>query len=145
MSAAPTILCVDDQALQRELLSSVLRHAGYTVHACSTEAEALAAVETLKPAAIVSDVLLEDAAHGGIDLAQRLQKSHPTIPVVFRTGTDDFDKQITKLQLTNARFVPKVDLHGLRTTLAEVAPLPSHETGFHAQAAVVRDDTSRQP
>lgn len=56
-----TVLIVEDDALSREALSTILQHHGATVIAAGTVGEALAAYERSFPHVVVSDIGLPDA------------------------------------------------------------------------------------
>jgi diguanylate cyclase len=82
-----TILVVDDRALNREFLATLLRYVGYRVVEAADGAEALQAVQREHPALVVSDVLMP--IMDGIEFAKAV-RADPAIaatPIIFYTAT----------------------------------------------------------
>jgi formate hydrogenlyase transcriptional activator len=90
---APTVLIVDDEPLNLELLEQELAEAGYRTASAASGEEALAAAAMAQP-----DLILLDVMMGGMDgyhTCDRLKASEATrtIPVIFLTALlDTFDK-----------------------------------------------------
>ncbi len=83
-----TVLLVDDDPAVRSTTAQLLRHLGYTV----AEADSGAAAIGLLQAGPVPDVVLTDVAMPGMsgpELARRLQRDWPKLPVVFVSGYAD--------------------------------------------------------
>jgi diguanylate cyclase len=82
-----TILVVDDRALNREFLATLLRYVGYRVVEAADGAEALQAVQRERPALVVSDVLMP--VMDGIEFAKavRADAAIATTPIIFYTAT----------------------------------------------------------
>ena len=82
------ILVVDDDPDVIEYLSSFLEDEGYQVESAGDETTALAAVERLRPDAILIDVLMP--GRSGLDLLVRLRQDSrwSDIPLVVVTGSD---------------------------------------------------------
>ncbi len=85
-SCAP-ILVVDDDDSIRDMVSSVLREAGYTVREASDGAAGLRAVQTERPALILLDLRMPKV--DGWEFAQRLRESGTEIPIVVMTAVHD--------------------------------------------------------
>lgn len=66
----PTILVVDDRAINREFLSMLLGYAGYRVLEAADGAEALDKVRSERPALVITGVLMPTM--DGIEFANRL-------------------------------------------------------------------------
>ena len=103
------VLLVDDDAVSRRLLGTVLRHAGFDVPAAGDGAEALAAIEASPP-----DVLVLDFEMPGIDGAEvcrRLRASdRPALnqlPVIMLTGHTGEAEEIACLTAGANDFVTK--------------------------------------
>lgn len=90
---AATVLVVDDEPLNADLLEQELGAAGYRTVAAASGEQALAAAAQLAP-----DLILLDVTMGGIDgyeTCRRLKASEATraIPVIFLTArTETFEK-----------------------------------------------------
>ncbi len=83
-SDAPTILVVEDEAADRDVLVESLVAAGYAVEAVSTGAEAVARCETRTYDAITLDLLLPDMT--GLDVLRRLKEGpNGKVPVIVVT------------------------------------------------------------
>ena len=83
---ANSVLILDDRAADRELLATLLGHAGYSVSEAATGDEALALARAEQPDLVITDVLMPGM--NGYEFVRRL-RSHPdtdAIPVVFCTA-----------------------------------------------------------
>jgi DNA-binding response OmpR family regulator len=87
-SKAPSILLVEDDSVTRELYRIALKAAGYHVKTAGDGVEALIAVDSELPAAIVLDLGLPRLS--GYDVRQELAVRADTsrIPILIVTGTD---------------------------------------------------------
>jgi len=87
-----TILVVEDNDQVLELVSDVLRRAGYRVLACgmAAEAAALLADDAATVDLVFTDIMLPDGS--GIELARTVAEHHPDVKVVVGSGyTPSFD------------------------------------------------------
>ena len=84
----PTILLVDDEEFLRRLLVRVLSGAGFDVIEAENGAAALRAAAGLNGALrlVVTDIHMP--VMNGIEFAREFRPHHPTVPVLFITGTD---------------------------------------------------------
>jgi two-component system OmpR family response regulator len=105
MGPVDRILVVDDDAGLRELLLSALRFAGFDVTAVGDVPAALAALDSVKPDAIVLDVMLPGA--DGFDFLQLLRTREPDLPVMFLTARDELDDRVRGLRLGGDDYVTK--------------------------------------
>jgi CheY-like chemotaxis protein len=87
-SATNTVLIVEDNDVEREGLSAVLRREGFSVREAETGDAALTALRTARPNLILLDMLLPDSTIDGWALLSYIQQtpqwSH--IPIVIVTG-----------------------------------------------------------
>jgi DNA-binding response OmpR family regulator len=87
MSPRPrTILLVDDEASQREILGGILRHAGFRVLSGSDYSQGVALCQRHpgEIALILVDVALP--GQNGLELARALRSIEPDLKVVFMSG-----------------------------------------------------------
>jgi DNA-binding NarL/FixJ family response regulator len=82
-----SVLIVDDVPADRELLATILRHAGYEILEADSGEQALKLAWAHKPALIIADILT--ATIDGYELVRELRGDQATaeIPVVFSTVT----------------------------------------------------------
>ena len=118
MSAAPTILIVDDQPINVQLLKRKLERENMRVLAAYNGLEALDLVRKDRPDLILLDVMMPDM--DGIEVCQRLQASDDTrtIPVIFVTARTSKEGKIEGLNVGAVDYITKpIDLD---ETLARV-------------------------
>ena len=116
--AAPTILVVDDQPINVQLLKRKLEREGIQVTAAYNGAEALQLVKQVKPDLILLDVMMPDM--DGIEVCQRLQADEATrsIPIIFVTARTSKEGKIEGLGVGAVDYITKpIDLD---ETLARV-------------------------
>ena len=96
-----TILIVDDQPDNLELLVQILKDAGYDTRPTLNGQVALGAVEYTQPDLILLDIRMPDM--DGFEVCKRL-KALPqsrNIPVIFISALDDIDEKIKAFHSTN--------------------------------------------
>ena len=103
--ARTRLLVVDDEPNIRELLSASLRFAGFEVDSAADGADALGAVERLRPDLVVLDVMLPDL--DGFEVVRRLVAAGTRVPVLFLTAKDTTKDKITGLTLGGDDYVTK--------------------------------------
>jgi CheY-like chemotaxis protein len=116
--AAPSILVVDDQPINVQLLKRKLEREGIRVTAAYNGLEALDFVKKEKPDLILLDVMMPDM--DGIEVCQRLQSHEDTrgIPVIFITARTAKESKLEGLGVGAVDYITKpIDLD---ETLARV-------------------------
>lgn len=116
--AAPSILVVDDQPINVQLLKRKLEREGIRVTAAYNGLEALDLVKKSKPDLILLDVMMPDM--DGIEVCQRLQANEDTrgIPVIFITARTTKESKLEGLGVGAVDYITKpIDLD---ETLARV-------------------------
>jgi len=81
---ADIILVVDDEPSIRRLATRALIEEGFEVREAHDGAEALGIVEAGGVSVLVSDVVMPRL--NGVQLMERLARSHPQLPVVLMSG-----------------------------------------------------------
>jgi two-component system cell cycle sensor histidine kinase/response regulator CckA len=111
-----TILIVDDDEQLRRVVSSMLRHAGYTTLAASDGSEALALAESHQGAIglLLSDILMPGM--DGHELARRIQLSRPGVRVLLMSGATSVGTAVLAKP-----FTMKTLLEVVRNTLSVAA------------------------
>jgi CheY-like chemotaxis protein len=116
--SAPSILVVDDQPINVQLLKRKLEREGIQITTAFSGAEALAAVKKAKPDLILLDVMMPDM--DGIEVCQRLQADEDTrgVPIIFITARTGKESKIEGLNVGAVDYITKpIDLD---ETLARV-------------------------
>ncbi len=81
------ILVVDDEDSVRELVGTFLRHYGYTVFMAANANEGLSLFRKHAVDLLITDVVMPDMS--GTQLAARLWRAWPHLPVLFMSGAAD--------------------------------------------------------
>lgn len=115
------ILVVDDVAANRQVLSAILRKAGYQVLSAGNAAQALQRVEVQVPDLILLDIMMP--GDDGYSLCAKLQE-HPRtqdVPIIFLSALRDIGDKLKAFELGGADYVTK-PVHG-----AEVLARVTHQ------------------
>lgn len=119
-----TLLLVDDSAFFRDMLSPVLKAAGYqVVTAASTDAALSILQSDPRIEVVVTD--LEMPGRSGFDLVAAMRSGEPRVaglPVIGLTGTVGADAVERARSLAITDLVAKFDRSGLIAALAEINP-----------------------
>ncbi|MFD9405844.1 response regulator [Streptomyces sp. NPDC059989] len=126
----PRVLIVDDHPLFREGLRAALEstQGAVVVAEAETGGEVADAVDRHSPDVVVMDLSLPDVS--GIEATRRLAASHPGLPVLMLTMSDDDGSLLAALQAGARGYVVKGAgseevLHALRTVAAGGAVIGS--------------------
>ena len=106
----PTVLVVDDSAVDRRLVSGLLAKCKEVevVTAASGE-EAWEALARWQPAVIVTDLVMPGMS--GLELVSRVAQRYPSIPIILMTGKGSEETAVAALKAGAASYVPKSVLH----------------------------------
>jgi two-component system OmpR family response regulator len=99
------VLIVDDEPNIRDLLSTSLRFAGFSVHAVGNGADAVMAAEKGAPDIILLDVMLPDM--NGFSVTKKLRSMGINSPVLFLTARDETEDKITGLTVGGDDYMTK--------------------------------------
>ncbi|MFE0042841.1 response regulator [Streptomyces albireticuli] len=126
----PRVLIVDDHPLFRDGLKAALESSGGAVVVAQAETggEVPDAVAQHEPDIVVMDLSLPDIS--GIEATRRLAQSHPDLPVLMLTMSDDDSSLLSALQAGARGYIVKGAgseevLHAVRTVAAGGAVLGS--------------------
>jgi CheY-like chemotaxis protein len=103
----PVVLIVEDDPLQRKILTKVLGQEWFELALAATGIEALTLLKRLQPDLILMDLMLPDL--DGREVTKRV-KSMPrfqSVPIIMITGRSDKDNVINSLRAGAADFVVK--------------------------------------
>jgi CheY-like chemotaxis protein/anti-sigma regulatory factor (Ser/Thr protein kinase) len=105
----PTVLVVDDSAVDRRIVRGLLERAGdFSVVDAADGQEALELVEGSVPDVVVTD--LQMPRLDGFELVEALKENFPSVPVVLITAKGSEDIAARALQRGAASYVPKACL-----------------------------------
>lgn len=107
MADQGTILVVDDQAANREVLTAMLEAEGYEILVASDGESALGATEHGRPDLILLDVFMPQM--NGFEVCRRLKQNPDTasIPVMFITARTDVDGIVEGFSAGGVDYVTK--------------------------------------
>jgi two-component system, NtrC family, response regulator GlrR len=106
--AGTAVLVVDDDASLRQLVALRLELLGHAVETAPSVPEAIAALETHRIGAVVSDQSMSEAT--GLELLAYVKRRLPRIPFVLMTGQLNPDLERQALDGGAALALDKVDL-----------------------------------
>ncbi|HEV7574878.1 MAG TPA: response regulator [Caldimonas sp.] len=87
MTMTTDILVIEDDAIMRDALAEWLEAAGYGVRKAADGGAGLAAVRSVAPALVVTDIHMP-GTNGAVVIAE-LKQRHPQIPVIAISGLFD--------------------------------------------------------
>ncbi len=130
VSAAVSILIVDDDRGQRSLLETFLRAQGYHTQSAASGEAALELLLAAPFAMMISDVRMPGMS--GIETLRRVRQKHPTLPVLLVTAFADIRSAVAAMRDGAVNYLAKpIDLDELIATVRlaterrGVAPLSS--------------------
>jgi len=121
----PTVLLIDDNALQLCIRATVLRDAGFSVITASTAEQAFSALQLpVSFSAIVTDHVMPGIR--GTELVRALRAMHPHTPVIAITGLPGAESEYAGLDVGFLRKPcrPEELIQCLRSCLRVASSLP---------------------
>lgn len=104
----PTVLVVDDGALDRALAGACIKEHGYQPLFAENGRQALESIARDKPDFVLTDMQMPEL--DGLQLVRAIRKDHPSIPVIVMTAHGSEDIAVEALKLGAASYVPKRSL-----------------------------------
>jgi FixJ family two-component response regulator len=101
----PIVFVIDDDAMIRSGMDSLLRSVGLRVVTHSSAAEFMSARRPDAPACLVLDVRMPGAS--GLDLQRQLAEAGITIPIIFMTGQADVPMAVRAMKEGAMEFLTK--------------------------------------
>ncbi|MFY4728360.1 sigma-54-dependent transcriptional regulator, partial [Nitrospira sp. BLG_2] len=112
----PSILVVDDDQQNRDMLTEALSQAGFAVDAAGDGVEALSKVNEATYDAVLSDIRMSPLS--GLDLLDSFRKTMPEVPVVLLTAFGSVDTAIQAMKQGASDYLAKpVNLEELVLTM----------------------------
>jgi CheY-like chemotaxis protein len=115
-----TMLVVDDSPVDRHLAGALVEKiAGWKAAYAGNGSEALAAIESGPPAAVLTDLMMPGMS--GLQLVEAIRERYPLVPVIVMTAHGSEDVAIQALQRGAASYVAKRSLaRDLAGTLRQI-------------------------
>ena len=99
------ILLIDDEEDIRDVISLVLRDAGYTVETAADGVSGLAACRTFSPHIVITDIRMPRM--DGLTVLKQIKTDHPDMEVIVATAFAEMSLAIKALQLDASDFITK--------------------------------------
>ncbi|MFT5524581.1 MAG: CheY-like chemotaxis protein/anti-sigma regulatory factor (Ser/Thr protein kinase) [Pirellulaceae bacterium] len=108
----PTILVVDDSAVDRRLVGGLLEKvATFTVQYAANGRDAMSQFNVCDPDLVVTDLIMPEM--DGLELVGNVVSQHPLVPVILMTGKGSEEIAVKALRAGAASYVPKSELNNL--------------------------------
>ncbi|MDK2742919.1 MAG: sigma-54-dependent Fis family transcriptional regulator [Nitrospira sp.] len=116
MSDSPSILLVDDDQRNREMMAEALNQAGFEVDTARDGAEAMSKIDVVPYDAVLSDIHM--VPYSGLDLLDSFRKTLPEMPIVLLTAFGSVDTAIQAMKHGAFDYIAKpVNLDDLVVTM----------------------------
>ena len=100
-----TIVLIDDEPDIREVVSLVLKDAGFTVETADNGRAGIELCEIVRPQIVITDIRMPEM--DGIGVLEHLKKNSPDMEVIVITAFGELDLAIRALQLDASDFITK--------------------------------------
>jgi CheY-like chemotaxis protein len=133
----PSVLVVDDSAVDRRLVSLLLsRGTTLAVETANNGLEALEHMKRCEPDLVVTDLQMPEM--DGLELIRRVRMQHACVPVVLMTAHGSEDLAVEALEAGAASYVPKAALpEKLLDTVEQVLSISRADRNFDRLAQCV--------
>src|SRR5262245_3292604 len=124
----PSVLVVDDSAMDRHLAAGLLRKSpDFTVFEAVDGRDALAQLELHVPDLVVTDMMMPNM--NGLELVAEVKEQYPLIPIILMTSQGSEEIAVQALQKGASSYVPKRVLAADLLETADRVLSASHEVG----------------
>lgn len=104
---ASDILVVDDEADIRELIGGILEDEGHATRLAKDSDQTLQAIEERRPSLVILDIWLQGSKLDGLELLDRIKKSHPDLPIIIISGHGNIETAVTAIQSGAYDYIEK--------------------------------------
>lgn len=104
---ASDLLIVDDEADIRELISGILEDEGHGTRLAKDSTEALNAIEERRPSLIILDIWLQGSELDGLELLDRIKKTHADLPIVIISGHGNIETAVAAIRRGAYDYIEK--------------------------------------
>jgi len=146
MAAAGTVHVVDDDALMRASVRSLLVLSGYTVR-IHEKATAFLAEAERAPGCVLTDIRMPEV--DGLELQRRLRERNIMMPVIIMTGQGDITTAVEAMKAGAVDFLekpfePETLIAAVDRALARSAAIRESHAAFQTAQARLGSLTSRE-
>lgn len=135
MKSKRTILIVDDEASQRNLLNGFLQAAGFHIEQAGSGEDALRYLSGQKCDLVLLDVRLPGIS--GLEVLSKVRESRSDLPVVLITAHADLHQAVASIKSGADDYLAKpIDLEELRTVIADLLAEPATRSLNHPDPPV---------
>lgn len=125
----PTVLVVDDSAVDRRLVAGLLKQANLQVELAENGKEALQRIRSTPVDLVVTDLQMPEL--DGLGLVRQIRDHGPCMPVILITAHGSEDLAIEALHAGAASYVPKSELaQSLAQVVDEVLALTREDRNY---------------
>ncbi|GAB4230749.1 MAG: sigma-54 dependent transcriptional regulator [Methyloligellaceae bacterium] len=104
---ASDILIVDDEADIRELIAGILEDEGHATRLAKDSDEAIAAIEERRPSLVILDIWLQGSKLDGLEVLDRIKKTHPELAVVIISGHGNIETAVAAIKRGAYDYIEK--------------------------------------
>ncbi|MDE3016672.1 MAG: sigma-54-dependent Fis family transcriptional regulator [Pseudomonadota bacterium] len=101
------ILIVDDEADIRDLISDILKDAGYSTRTAASSDAAFKAVAERVPSVLVLDIWLQGSELDGLGILEMVRKKYPHMPVIMISGHGSIETAVASIKTGAYDFIEK--------------------------------------
>ncbi|QEK39536.1 sigma-54-dependent transcriptional regulator [Candidatus Sneabacter namystus] len=101
------VLIVEDEENIADLISEILKEAGFSTRMAMNSKDTFLAVQDKVPNAIILDVWLKGSELDGLGILEKIKERYSLLPVVVISGHGTIDSAITAIKLGAYDYVPK--------------------------------------
>jgi DNA-binding NtrC family response regulator len=105
MEGVGSVLVIDDEPVLQDVLSTLLRGAGFDYHGATTAADGLRQLVDEEIDVVLLDLMLPDRS--GLELLPEIKAHDPHLPVVVITAYSSVESAIEAMRLGAFHYVPK--------------------------------------
>jgi DNA-binding NtrC family response regulator len=92
------VLLVDDEITMLQMVSELLRSEGHEVHPFNNTSAALEALETIQPELVITDLYLDKARAGGLDVLKKARALNPPAVGIVITGFGSIETAVEAMK-----------------------------------------------
>jgi len=105
MTKPETVWVIDDDQSIRWVVEKALKKADFITRSFSSAADLLSAMQSDLPDALITDIRMPGM--DGLELLQKVQLSHPNLPVIVMTAHSDLESAVSSFHGGAFEYMPK--------------------------------------